>query len=218
MTTLSEGARQGDILRWELDHDFSRENAPVVATAALKVGTVLAKKTKSVATVAKASGSGNGTLGTCTLGAKAVPGVYKIVFTTTGATAAANVLAPSGELIGTLAVGTAFASDHINLTISDGATDWTAGDVVTVTVSGDDKYYIASYGAVDGTGEACAILLNDTPITTGSILTILRQYAVLVPSDLIYDSSYDTDNKKAVAVAQLKANSNILVTPATRYL
>jgi len=240
MSTLSEGARQGDILRWELDHNFSRENVQVVATAALKVGTVLAKKTKSSVVTAKvAGGTGNGVIGACTLGAKAIPGVYVIKFTKTGGTVTTNVkdtsdntigsfatttasvadvISPNGEIIGELTVGTAFVSDHINLTVADGDADWTAGDSITVTVSGDDKYYIASYGAVDGTGEACAILLNDTPITAGSILTILRQYAVLVPSDLIYDSSYDTDNKKAVAVAQLKANSNILVTPATRYL
>lgn len=240
MTTLSEGARQGDILRWELFHNFSRENVTVVATAALKIGTVLAQKTKSSVVAAKvAGGTGNGVIGACTLGALAIPGIYRIKFTKTGGTTStdvvdtsanvigtfatttssvADVISPTGELIGELTVGVAFASGHINLTVADGDADWTAGDEITVTVTGDNKYYPASYGAVDGTGEACAILLNDTAITAGATLAILRRYGILVPSDLIYDASYDSAPKKAVAVAQLKSISNILVVPAASYV
>jgi hypothetical protein len=42
MTTLSESARQGDFLRWELEPNFCREEVMTVAVAALKKGQVLA--------------------------------------------------------------------------------------------------------------------------------------------------------------------------------
>jgi hypothetical protein len=219
MPTLSESARQGDILRWELHHEFSRENVTVVAAAALKIGAILAQRTKSTVTPTKKSGTGDGALGTWTLGASAMPGIYKLTCIATATNAGTfSVLAPDGGYLPNLTVAVAYVSDHINGTLADGAADWGLGAVIEIAVTGDGKYLPASYGAVDGTGEACAILLNDTAITTGKILAILRRFAILVPGDLIYDSSYDSAPKKAVAVAQLKALSNILVVPATSYV
>lgn len=209
MSTLNEKTYVGDVLRWEAERNFSRTKSTVVAVAALVVGAVLAKKDQSTVTEVKASGTGDGVIGEATLGALAQAGIYKIVFTTTGATAKADVRGPAGELIGILTVGTAFASDHINLTVADGTADWTAGDVITVTVAGDDKFYPASYGATDGTGEACAILLEDLAITTGKAATILARDAIIVPDYLIWDSSYDSDAKKNVAFAQLAAKGII---------
>lgn len=211
MATKDEKTYIDDIIRWFVDKLFSFKSATVVAVAALAIGTLLAKDTKSVVTEAKASGSGTGTIGAATLGVLAIPGVYKIIFTTTGATALANVFAPNGLFIGILTVGTAFVSDHINLTIADGATDWTAADVVTVTVSGDGKYYPAVYGAVDGTGEPCAILAEDVAITTGRKANILVREAVIVPHYLVWPASYDSDPKKATAYASLEATGNIIV-------
>jgi hypothetical protein len=204
MSVLTEKNYLDDVVRYFQDILFSFQHVTVVAVAALVTGTIMAQKTKSVVTEAKASGSGTGTIGEATLGALAVPGVYKIVFTTTGATALADVRTPSGELVGVLTVGTAFVSDHINLTIADGATDWTAGDVVTVTVSGDNKYYPAVYGAVDGTGEPVGILAEDVAITTGRSANMLIRDAIIIPTYLTWPASYDSDPKKATAYASLE--------------
>lgn len=226
--SLTEKNYAGDLVRYETDRDICRKIVTVVAAAALTVGTLLAKKTKSSVVTAKvAGGTGNGVIGACTLGAKAIPGVYVIKFTKTGGTvttsvkdasdntigsfatttaSVADVISPNGEIIGELTVGTAFVSDHINLTVADGDADWTAGDSITVTVTGDNKYYPAESGAVDGTGEPCALLLEDLAISAGTLSAVLARDAVVAKSFIQWPSTYDTTNEKNAAYAALETN------------
>lgn len=315
MTVLSEANVAGDVLRWEVDRNISRKVCTVVAVAAMTCGTVLAKKTKSTKTVAYGTNTGNGTCGTVTLGANAVPGVYTMTCKSiaaptagaaTGAAVAGNtgngtitasptvssgakvgvyrliciepatdlgkfilsdpegielgvvtvgtgwsanglaftisdgstdfasgdsftitvasvpgnggifeVKTPTGQLLSDATVGTAYSSTHLNFTIADGSTDFAVNDTITVTVAGDGKYYPAEYAAVDGTGEACAILLEDLAITAGQSCAILVRDGLLTSSSaLSWPASYDTNNKKAVAIAQLET-ARIFIADAT---
>lgn len=131
MASLSEGPRQGDIVRWEVNRNFSREEVTLAAasTMTVKRGTVLG------------------------------------IITATG------------------------------------------------------KYVPSVSGASDGTQNAVAIALDDIPTnTTGVTATVLRRMGIIVQGDLVWDATYDTDNKKAVAIANLKSSSNILAVPALRYV
>lgn len=214
MTTLNEGTFISDVIRWTSDRLFSFLAPTVIAPAALVVGSILAKRTKSVVTGAKVSGTGDGTIGACTLGTLAVPGVYKLIATTTGATAVFNVFTPDGVSLPQLTVGTAYVSDHINLTVADGSADWTAGDVISVTISGDNAYVEAVYGAVDGTGEPRAILAEAVAITTGRKANVLVRDGVIATTYLTWPASYDSAPKKATATASLETLSRIIVAPA----
>lgn len=207
MSTLTEKTYVGDVIRWEAEKNFSRIAATAVAVAALTVGTVMAKKTKSVVTPAISEGStGDGALGTWTLGAKAIPGVYRLTCVAEASNAGTFiVLDPHGNRLADLTVASAYASDHINGTLADGTNDWDIGDEITITVSGDGKYYPAVYGAVDGTGEAAAILLEDLAITAGKSAALLAREAIIVGDYLVWGASYDSADKKAVALAQLAA-------------
>ena len=214
MTTLNERTYISDVIRWTSDRLFSFLAPTVIAPAALVVGSILAKRIKSVVVAAKASGSGNGTIGACTLGVCAMEGVYRLVAVDTGATASFRVYSPCGMMTGILTVGTAFTSQHLNITISDGSTDWTAGDVITVTVSGDNAYVEAVYGAVDGTGEPRAILAEAVAITTGRKASVLLRDGVIATTYLTWPASYDSAPKKATATASLETLSRIIVAPA----
>lgn len=120
MAALTENTYLADIIKWEVNPEYSRENVTVVATAALKRGQVLGIKTA------------------------------------------------------------------------------------------DSKFYPSVDGAVDGTQNAVAILLNDQPITTGAVVPVLRRTAIIVDGFLQWDSSYTTQGKKDTALANLKNSSGIV--------
>jgi hypothetical protein len=214
MTTLNEGTYISDVIRWTACRLFSYACLTVIAPAALTVGSILAKRTKSVVVAAKLSGTGNGTISACTLGATAKPGVYFLIAASTGATALFRVYEPAGAMVGALTVGTPFTSTHINLTVSDGSADWTEGDIITVTVSGDNAYVEAVYGAVDGTGEPCAVLADNVAITTGLRANVLVRDGVIATTYVSWPASYDSAPKKAAATASLETLSRIIVASA----
>lgn len=131
MASLSEGPRQGDIVRWEVDRNFSREEVTVY----LASGTIMKR----------------------------------------------------GTVLGIL--------------------------------TADGKYTKSASGVSTGLQNAVAILLDDIVTdATGVKATVLQRFGIIVQSDLVWDATYDTDNKKAVAIANLKSSSNILAVPALRYV
>lgn len=93
-------------------------------------------------------GTGNGTLSAISLGRHAEHGTYTLTCTaavTNGGTF--SITTPSGarlpDLVMTAGAGTAtaYTSDHVNLTITDGATDFAADDVFYLAVlQGSGKY------------------------------------------------------------------------------
>ena len=191
--------------------DILAEGFPIVSKAvvlaagagALVRGTVLGLVTLGAAVAAKVSGTGDGDVAAAavTLGKYAQPGVYRLVCTAESAGAGTfSVQTPTGQMLKPLTVAAAYASDHINLTVPDGAADWDIGDVITVTVaagSGQAKPYAAN--AVDGSQHAALILghaitVGDDPVSAVAYRTGAFRRAKLIGLD-------------AAAVAQLDARS-----------
>jgi hypothetical protein len=113
----------------------SRENIVVASGQTLQPGTVIGFLTALSQPTAASGNTGNGTITVHGIGAGARVGNYSVVFTTTGATAAFTVRAPDGALVGTGAVGTRYTNGGIDITIADGAADWTAGDKLAFPVA-----------------------------------------------------------------------------------
>lgn len=207
---LNEKTYIGDIVQSERPVFASREQVTVASGAGvLKAGTVLGQRTKSSVVAAAAEGNdGNGAVGAATLGAKAEVGVYTLTCiaeeTNDGVF---QVVAPSGYRLPDLQVGVAYAGDHINLTVADGASDFQAGDVITVTVSGDGKFVPAVFGAVNGAGVGAAILLEDVDTTEADAVGVLAlsSDAVVAKHALIYHASADNADKKAALLSGLAA-------------
>lgn len=101
-------------------------------------GTPLAQITRGAATVtpaAAAGNTGNGALGAWTVDVGAEPGVYRMTCIEPAANGGVfSVEGPNGVQYAPLKVGVAY-DGPVNGTIADGAVDFVAGDVVTVTVS-----------------------------------------------------------------------------------
>lgn len=213
MATKTQPNYLGDILKWEEPNLYSREEATILSGQNLKVGTVIGKVTVGAVTGAAAAGNtGNGTIGSLSAGTGARPGVYKVACIEPAANGGTfAVFDPEGLLIGSAVVGSAFAG-VVNFTISDGATDFIAGDRFDITVADGTKKVKASPNtASDGSDAAAGILASDVDASAGDVrgVIIVRQALVSVHG-LVYDASVDDATKKAAKQSQL-ARLGILV-------
>ncbi len=144
----------------------------VLLSGTLKRGTVLGQQNVSpISAAAKAGNTGNGTIGTLSVGAAPKVGVYKAIATSS---TSFTVTDPEGGNVGTATVGSAFSTGgQIGFTITAGGTAFVAGDEFDITVSDATGGYIECVKtAVDGSQNPVAILADDAdasggPVTTG---------------------------------------------------
>ena len=153
-------------------HQIVTDTVTIASGQVLTRGTLIGQQTASqyatVATPSTVSGGTNAgaeTIGSISTGVEVKQGAYRVNLTST---TAFNVLDPTGELVGTGTVGTAFTSSQINLTVTTGS-GIAANDGFTVLVeasagSGNQYWVAATATATDGSEipENWAILAEDT--------------------------------------------------------
>ncbi len=116
------------------------------------------------------------------------------------------MLTPKGYRLPDLAVGQAYAGDHINLTIADGPVDFAVGDTFTVDVSGDGKVVALDPAGVDGSAEAFGIIAAEVTAPDGADtqgLAIVRD-AILADHAIVWPAGIGAADK-ATAIAELEA-------------
>lgn len=211
MTELTEGQHKAEFIVTEAEGTLSRETVTILSGQTLKPGHVLGKVTVGTATGAAVSGNtGNGAIGTVSAGATAKPGVYQIVCiepATDGGTFA--VEDPEGVIVGRAVVGSAFAGP-VNFTISDGGTDFAAGDRFAVTVAaGSGKYKEYNPANTDGSQTAVALAVDAVDASAGDTpAVIIARHAEVNEAELIWFSDADA-NQKAAGLVQLKTQTII---------
>ena len=214
MNAYSESNNLGDVLKCEAPNLYSREAVTVLAgdgaERALKVGAVIAARTRSTVTVTAGDGNtgdGEATLADPPLGALAEAGIYRLACTTAGADGGTfQVLTPKGYVLPDLTVGTAYEGGHLNLTVADGATDFAVGDTFAIEISGDGKAVALDAAAVDGTAEAIGIVAYDVtaPDGTDAEVTAILRDAVLADRAIVWPAGIGEEQKNA-AIADLEA-------------
>ena len=213
MNAYSESTTLGDVLKYEALNLYSREAVTVLAgngaERVLKIGAVIAARTRSTVTVTAGDGNtgdGEATLSDPALGQLAEAGIYRLACISAGADGIFQVLSPKGYVLPDLTVGEAYAGGHLNLTVADGATDFVVGDTFAIEVSGDGKAVSLDPAAVDGTAEAIGIVAYDVTAPDGAdteVTAILRD-AVLADRVIVWPAGITEEQKKA-AIADLKA-------------
>ncbi len=221
MNAHAEPTYLGDVLKCEAPNLYSRETVTVLAgdgaERALKVGAVIARRTRSTVTVTAGDGNtgdGAATLADPPLGALAEAGAYRPACVTAGAAGIFQVLTPRGYRLSDLTVGTAYEGGHLNLTVADGAADFAAGDTFAIEISGGGKVVGLDPTAVDGTAEAIGIVAYDVTVPDGTdaeVTAILRD-AVLADRAIVWPAGIGEAQKNA-AIADLEARG-ILVRKA----
>jgi len=162
-------------------------------------GTVLGKQTTdTVPTTGTADGgnTGNGTVGSVSAGGTDLQaGTYTLrCFEAATDGGSFEVIAPDGELVGIAVVGVAFTSDHLDLTIADGATDFAVGDEFTIAVSGSGKYKLSAAAATDGSQEPDVILTEDTDASAADVVTTAYEAGVFDENELTLGSGHTADS------------------------
>lgn len=210
MSVLIEERHAGEYLISEGNGLISREQVVLASGNKLVAGAVLGQKTETSAVVADAGNTGNGTSSAATLGTEAINGTYTLTCITAAANAGIfSVATPGGALLSNLTVGVAYVSSHINLTISDGSTDFAEGDIFTIDVI-IGEYAEFNPGASDGTQTAVAILWDGKDATSKELrCTITARDSVVAGEALTWKTGI-TEVQKRTAIAALK-NKNIIV-------
>jgi hypothetical protein len=126
----------------------------------------------TIAAAAAAGNTGNGAIGTLSVGAAAKEGRYRAVCIEPGANVGTfAVFDPEGVEVGTANVAVAFAGP-VGFTIADGATDFISGDTFNIDVSAVTfKHKLSVFAAVDGSQIPDAILVDDTDATAADKVT-----------------------------------------------
>lgn len=212
MTALTQAATTGDVLKWDANPNYTREEVTLLTGTSYLVGSVLGMITTAGATAAADGGNtGNGVLTvdvTDPVLADARVGAYTVTITEVATNGGQyTVTDPNGDVVGVANVGETFANE-IKFVLADGATDFAIGDVFTVTVAaGSGKYTLATAAATDGSATAVAVLLTATDASladaTGVILA--RGPAIVSKAALVFDATVDDAPKTAIKHAELVA-------------
>jgi hypothetical protein len=171
--SYTEGRHAGEFLYSEASGVRSRENVVVqLGSGVLSAGAVLGRVTVGAITAAAQAGNtGNGTISAVTAAAGIKPGAYAVTFIEPISNLGTYVLEdPIGITIGRGFVGTAFSSGHLSFTISDGATDFVAGDRFNITVAaGNGQYRPFDPANTDGSSVAAGILYDNLDATSAAV-------------------------------------------------
>lgn len=208
MTELVEGRYAGGFIASQANGTRSREIGVIAMLQVLVAAQVVGQLFRGAATAAAAAGNtGNGAMGAITVGVGGKVGDYVLTVLEPAADLGDFLVQdPDGIDVGTGKVGTAFAGGGLGFTLADGATDFTAGDQIVITVAAGTGEFVAfDQDGVDGSEVAAGISYDNYDATAAarSGVIIVRD-AEVNGHDLLWPADIDPA-EQAAAEAQLKA-------------
>lgn len=208
MPVATQPKQKTDVLFFAEDADYSVEEITLATGNDGEIGQVLGKVTKGTASAsADAGNTGDGTIGAITVGAAAKVGDYRLTLIEPATNLGAfQVEDPDGINIGTGVVGTEFDQGGLTFTLSDGGTDFVAGDAFTITVAaGSEKYANLDFSATDGSNKVAGVLLTATDASSADKKGVaLVRHGVVKDKGLVWPDGATTNQKNA-ATEELKA-------------
>lgn len=165
--------------------------SPIVVsgTGILPRGTVLGQKTTQSVEVTPGTNTGNGTVGSTSVGAAVKYGTYTLTAT---APTVFSVTDPEGTVLGNATAGTAFSTgNEVLFTITAGSTAFVAGDSFTLFVPQSTGDYVVSVKtASDGSQTPSAILTTTVDTTNGPVTVDAYVMGEFNARAISYDSSW----------------------------
>jgi len=158
-------------------------------------------------------GTGDGTMSAVSMGPQAQHGTYQVkcveAITNGGRF---SVTAPDGTALPelTLSAGTgnttAYANDQINFSITDGSTDFAAGDYFNIVVgAGSGKVKEINFSGVDGSQKAYGFVIAAYDASAGDVEGVAIVRDALIDEDNLAWPSTATTAQIATAMVQLAA-------------
>lgn len=223
MTVVAtDSARLSNVVKHEYEPGLGWCREKVTAYEAslttYQVGTVLGRFLTggSATSTANAGNSGDGTMGTVTVGALAKTGIYNLRIVAAALNAGTfEVTDPSGEYVGQGTVAVAFNAGGLSFTLADGANDFVVGDGFIITVSGTEKYKVMKATAIDGSANFAGLVIADgagdagefsvAATTDTPVLILKRGPAIVGKESLVLDATVNTTAEKAQLYAEMAA-------------
>lgn len=211
MAVLNEGNHAGEFIVSEESIDY-RKVLSVGISGVIAAGAVLGTKIKTPAVaVAGASNIGDGVMGAVVVSAAggAMIGDYILTITAESANAGSFVVKdPSGAVVGTGTVAVEFATGGLTFTLADGAEDFDIGDVIVMTVSGEELP--VDLTASDGSQIASGVLFDNVDTTAAAVdAVVINKDCVLNGQEITLPATI-TSAETNVLVKQL-ANIGVVV-------
>ena len=201
MATLTEGTHAGEYIISEAGGTRSRASV-VLATGDLEACTVLGQVTTANTVTVGGSNTGNGVMGSVTIGEDAENGDYILVCTATDTDAGTfSVTTPSGVALADMTVGVAYVGSHVNFTLADGSTDFAENDTFTFDVL-TNEYAIFNAGASDGTQTAKAILFDAVDASSAEqSATVTIRDSEVTADELVWNTGTTSAQKTAATIS-----------------
>ena len=195
---------------------FSREQITLAAGADVcTAGLVLAYAVGAATVTAKAGEVGNGVISAVVVGPAAKTGDYKLTIIEPATNAGAFMLEdPDGVDCGTGVVGVAFTAGGLTFTLADGASDFVAGDQLTITVAAGLGYLPFNPTSPGHLQSQLAVLGSehkDATTVAQPAAAVVRGPCKINSDELIWGDGVTTDAQKAAALARLKRQGVVCV-------
>lgn len=199
MTVFNEARHAGEFLVSEANGHRSREQITIASGEVLKAGHVLGRtgSSGSASESADSGNTGDGTIGSITVGGAAINGDYRLWFVEPATDAGEFVVDdPQGNQVGQGTVAVEFDAGGLTFTLADGDSDFEVGDAFTITVSGQ-TYEYKEYDPTndDGSEVAAAILYDAVDAADGAEdgVGIVRDAEVAEDALTWFDSATDAE-------------------------
>lgn len=164
-------------------------------------------------TTATVIGTGNGTVTAITLGPDAMPGLYLVTVTGTVTNGGVvSVTAPDGDVIvadsitagagGTLVV----TNRQINLTVTDGSTDFAKGDIARIVVFNKVTKKVVEWDprptAYDGRHKVAGLAYDNYDATAGDVAGVIEcRWATVNGAELTFKATISAAEKVSAKAA-----------------
>lgn len=208
---LTETTHAGGYILWEQSPIFCRENGVLNSGQNCVAGEVLGRLLSAGTATAVGSPTGNGTITVgAAIGSGAQIGTYRLRCVAAASNAGTfHLISPDGQQVrmntatGAITVGGgATTSDHLTITVADGAADFVAGDEWTIAVTGGD-YEALDPAEDDGAQIAAAILYDGVNATSADTMCVVTARQTVVNGGELKWPTGISDAAKATATAQL---------------
>lgn len=155
-------------------------------------------------------GTGTGVVSAISLGPDAQNGAYRVQLLATSGTAEFEVIAPDGSKLKRGQVATAYASSHVNFTLSNAGTMTSGDNFNLIVAAGSGKYAAFSPTTFDGRHRPAGALAYATDATSADQdITLLTRDCSFKAACLTWGDSV-TSAQKAYAGTQLAARGIVL--------
>lgn len=144
-----------------LGGNVNSKKITVLSGNSLSKGDIVAQTASATPVI---TGDGVATYSDIVLGKPYVVGDYVLTCTTATSGEVDGVFSvydPNGAYLGVLTLGTEFSNAQMTLTVTEGATPFTAGDIITITVAKTGKYVLVDSASEAGGLKPEGILLAD---------------------------------------------------------